>query len=76
MSTEDIITIFVFGVIALTLLFVFSKHFYFIAFDEEVAQTSGIKINFLKVINSIKINCDAASHQSGDRAILRPRHAG
>ena len=49
-NTEDIITIFVFGVIALVLLLVFSREFYFIAYDEEVAQTSGIRVRLLNYL--------------------------
>jgi len=51
-SYEDVVSIFVFGGLALVLLLVFSKELYFIAYDEEVAQTSGIKVkalNFLLV---------------------------
>lgn len=49
-SNEDIITIFIFGIIALTLLLLFAKEFYFIAYDEEVAQTSGIKVKLLNYL--------------------------
>lgn len=49
-SNEDIFTIFVFGIIALILLLVFAKEFYFIAYDEEVAQTSGIKVRLLNYL--------------------------
>lgn len=51
-SSEDILTMIVFGGIALIVLLVFYKEFYFIAFDEEVAQTSGVRVrafNFLLV---------------------------
>ncbi len=51
-STEDVMTMFIFGGIALMVLLAFYKEFYFIAFDEEVAQTSGVKVkvfNFLLV---------------------------
>jgi len=51
-STQDVITMALFGSVALALLFGFYKEFYFIAFDEEVAQTSGIPVkalNFLLV---------------------------
>lgn len=51
-STEDVMTMFIFGGIALMVLLAFYKEFYFIAFDEEVAQTSGIRVkvfNFLLV---------------------------
>ena len=51
-SSEDVITIVAFGSVALGLLLLFSKELYFIAYDEEVAKTSGIKVkalNFLLV---------------------------
>ncbi|MBU0721622.1 metal ABC transporter permease [bacterium] len=51
-SNEDLITILIFGTISMVLLLAFSKELYFIAYDEEVAQTSGIKVklvNFLLV---------------------------
>ncbi len=51
-SDSDIIAICVFGGLSLFLLLTFSKELYFIAYDEEVAQTSGIKVkalNFLLV---------------------------
>ena len=49
-SEEDIVTIFVFGVIALVLLLVFSREFYFTAYDEEVAKTSGIRVRLLNYL--------------------------
>ncbi len=49
-SNEDIITIFSFGTVALVLLLIFSKEFYFIAYDEEVAHTSGIKVKLLNYL--------------------------
>lgn len=49
-SSEDVITIFIFGTIALALLLAFSKELYFIAYDEEVAQTSGIKVKLLNYL--------------------------
>jgi len=49
-SMEDLITIFIFGVISLTLLLVFAREFYFIAYDEEVAQTSGIHVKLLNFV--------------------------
>jgi len=49
-SGEDIVTIFIFGFIALFLLLAFSKEFYFIAYDEEVAKTSGIKVKLLNYL--------------------------
>ncbi len=51
-SYEDVVTMLLFGGIALAVLLGFYKEFYFIAFDEEVAQTSGIRVklfNFLLV---------------------------
>ena len=49
-SDEDVMTIFIFGGIALSLLLIFSKEFYFIAYDEEVAKTSGIKVRMLNYL--------------------------
>lgn len=49
-SEEDIVTILVFGLIALGLLLAFSRELYFIAYDEEVAQTSGVKVKFLNFL--------------------------
>ena len=49
-SAEDIMTIVIFGVIALVLLLVFSKEFYFVAYDEEVAKTSGIRVKLLNYL--------------------------
>ncbi|MDQ7045430.1 MAG: metal ABC transporter permease [Sulfurimonas sp.] len=49
-SNEDIYAIFVFGIIALCLLLFFWREFYFIAYDEEVAQTSGIKVKLLNYL--------------------------
>ncbi len=49
-SNENIMTIFSFGIIALALLLVFAKEFYFIAYDEEVAQISGIKVKLLNYL--------------------------
>ncbi|MBU1659688.1 metal ABC transporter permease [bacterium] len=49
-SNEDIITILVFGSIAMVLLLTFSKELYFIAYDEEVAQTSGIRVKLLNFL--------------------------
>ncbi len=45
-SYEDLTYMVVFGTIAMVLLIGFYKEFYFIAFDEEVAQTSGIPVRF------------------------------
>ncbi|MEK6658261.1 MAG: metal ABC transporter permease [Campylobacterota bacterium] len=49
-SSEDVVTIAIFGTLALGMLLFFSKELYFIAYDEEVAQTSGIKVNFLNFL--------------------------
>jgi len=49
-SGNDIITILVFGTISLALLLTFSKELYFIAYDEEVAKTSGIKVKLLNYL--------------------------
>ncbi len=49
-SNEDVITISIFGSLALTLLLVFSKELYFISYDEEVAKTSGIKVKLLNFL--------------------------
>ena len=49
-SREDVITIAVFGTVALSILLVFSKELYFIAYDEEVAQTSGIRVKMLNFL--------------------------
>jgi len=49
-SSEDIVVISIFGAISLVTLLLFSKEFYFIAYDEEVAKTSGIKVNLLNFL--------------------------
>lgn len=49
-SSDDIVVSAVFGAISLFLLLLFSKEFYFIAYDEEVAKTSGIKVDFLNLL--------------------------
>ncbi|MDQ1338570.1 MAG: zinc transport system permease protein [Campylobacterota bacterium] len=49
-SSEDVVTIAIFGSISLGALLLFSKEFYFIAYDEEVAKTSGIKVNLLNFL--------------------------
>ena len=49
-SSDDVITIFIFGTVSLALLLVFSKELYFIAYDEEVAKTSGIKVRLLNYL--------------------------
>ena len=49
-SYEDVIAISIFGTLALVLLLLFAKELYFIAYDEEVAQTSGIKVKLLNFL--------------------------
>jgi len=49
-TNEDVITIVIVGSISLLFLLLFSKELYFIAYDEEVAQTSGIKVKFLNFL--------------------------
>ena len=49
-SSEDVITIAIFGAISLGALLFFSKELYFVAYDEEVAKTSGIKVDFLNFL--------------------------
>ena len=49
-SDSDVLTIVIFGSISLLFLLLFSKELYFIAYDEEVAKTSGVKVNFLNFL--------------------------
>lgn len=49
-SNEDVYTIAGFGTLSLFFLLLFSKELYFIAYDEEVAKTSGIKVKFLNFL--------------------------
>ncbi len=49
-SDSDVITIIIFGSLSLLFLLLFSKELYFIAYDEEVAKTSGIKVKFLNFL--------------------------
>ena len=49
-TNEDVMTIVIVGSISLLFLLLFSKEFYFIAYDEEVAKTSGIKVKFLNFL--------------------------
>ena len=49
-SSEDVVTIAMFGVLSLLSLLFFAKELYFIAYDEEVAKTSGIKVKFLNFL--------------------------
>jgi len=46
-SSEEVWTIFIVGIPALVLLGYFYKELYFIAFDEEVAKTGGIRVTLL-----------------------------
>lgn len=49
-TNDDVVVIAVVGSLSLSLLLVYSKELYFIAYDEEVAQTSGIKVKLLNFI--------------------------
>ena len=49
-SDSDVVTIVAFGSLSLLFLLLFSKELYFIAYDEEVAQTSGIRVQFLNFL--------------------------
>jgi len=49
-TKEDLIIMALFGVVALALLGLFFKELYFIAYDEEVARTSGIKVELLNFL--------------------------
>ena len=49
-SDSDLLTIIIFGSLALLFLLLFSKELYFIAYDEEVAKTSGVKVQFLNFL--------------------------
>jgi len=49
-STEDIVSISLFGGVSLVVLLRYSKELYFIAFDEEVARTSGLRVTFLNYL--------------------------
>jgi len=49
-TQEDLLRLSLFGGVALLLLLGFFKEFFFIAFDEEVAQTSGIKVKALNFL--------------------------
>jgi zinc transport system permease protein len=49
-NENDLITMAVFGFISLVLLLGFSKELFFIAYDEEVARTSGIKVKMLNYL--------------------------
>ncbi len=49
-SDEDVQTIIIFGSISLALLLLFSRELYFIAYDEEVAKVSGIRVKLLNFL--------------------------
>jgi zinc transport system permease protein len=49
-SYEDVWAIVGFGTLSLGFLLLFSKELYFIAYDEEVAKTSGVKVQFLNFL--------------------------
>jgi zinc transport system permease protein len=49
-SEDDLQVITLFGGISLALLLAFSKELYFIAYDEEVAKVSGIKVKLLNFL--------------------------
>jgi zinc transport system permease protein len=49
-TDEDVLTILFFGTLSLALLLAFAKELYFIAYDEEVAKTSGIKVKMLNFL--------------------------
>jgi len=49
-TKDDIVTISLFGFVSLTSLLVYSRELYFVAYDEEVAKTSGLKVKFLNYL--------------------------
>lgn len=49
-TKEDVITIFIFGSLALGVLLLYAKELYFIAYDEEVAKVSGIRVKLLNYL--------------------------
>lgn len=49
-SDADLWSILIFGSIALAILLLFSKELYFITYDEEVAQVSGIRVKMLNFL--------------------------
>jgi zinc transport system permease protein len=49
-SREDLIVMACFGTLAMALLLGLFKEFYFIAFDEEVAQVSGLRVTLLNFL--------------------------
>lgn len=46
-SNDDLITMGIFGTFSMALILIFFKELYFIAFDEEIARTSGLKVTLL-----------------------------
>jgi len=46
-TNEDLIVMAIFGTLSMAVLLGLFKEFYFIAFDEEVAQVSGLKVKLL-----------------------------
>jgi zinc transport system permease protein len=49
-SEDDLRVITIFGTVSLMILLAFSKELYFIAYDEEVAKVSGIKVKLLNFL--------------------------
>ena len=49
-SSDDLVTIMVFGSLALGVLLLFSKELFFICYDEEVAKTSGVRVQLLNFL--------------------------
>ena len=49
-SSEDVIVIIIVGSLSLGLLLAYSKELYFIAYDEEVAKASGVKVKLLNFV--------------------------
>ena len=49
-TTEDLIVMSIFGSLSMAVLLGLFKEFYFIAFDEEVAQVSGLKVKLLNFL--------------------------
>jgi zinc transport system permease protein len=49
-TSDDVRTIIIFGSLSLGALLLFSKELYFISYDEEVAQVSGIRVKLLNFL--------------------------
>ena len=49
-TSEDLVVMLIFGSLAMAVLLGLFKEFYFIAFDEEVAQVSGLKVKLLNFL--------------------------